>query len=71
MKPIKKRIERGIVMNKSKTCVECGDHVPPYLNYLCESCWEKALNAKLKEEDKDIASVKEIKVESPENRWFR
>jgi hypothetical protein len=54
-----------------KQCLECNCDVPPYLNYLCESCWEKALNAKLLEDEKSIASVKEIKIESPENRWFR
>lgn len=43
----------GVVMlklNKNK-CVECGGHVPAYLNYLCEDCWRDALNAKLEAED--------------------
>jgi NMD protein affecting ribosome stability and mRNA decay len=37
-------------MEKSKKCVECGDHVPAYLNFLCEECWKKALNEKLDNE---------------------
>lgn len=36
-----------------KKCVECGDHVPAYLNYLCEKCWKIALNEKLEQEDKN------------------
>lgn len=41
-----------MIVNK-KTCVECGDHVPVYMNYLCEKCWREALNEKLKQEDKE------------------
>ena len=36
-----------------KKCVECGGHVPPYQNYLCEDCWKKALNEKLEAEDRN------------------
>lgn len=56
---------------KSKQCVECGDDVPAYQNFLCESCWKKALNEKLLEDDKKLSTAKEINIESPENRWFR
>jgi NMD protein affecting ribosome stability and mRNA decay len=31
----------------AKRCVECGNYVPAYLNYMCEDCWQKALNNKL------------------------
>jgi NMD protein affecting ribosome stability and mRNA decay len=58
-------------MNKQKTCIECGSDIPPYLNYLCESCWEKALNEKLLEDEKDLAKVKEINIEHPSSKWFR
>jgi hypothetical protein len=36
-----------------KRCVECGGHVPAYMNYLCEKCWAEALTEKLKQEDKE------------------
>lgn len=36
---------------KTKDCVECGAHVPEYLNFYCEACWKKAWNEKLKEND--------------------
>jgi rRNA maturation endonuclease Nob1 len=36
-----------------KLCVECGDHVPVYQNFFCESCWKKVLRAKLEAEDAD------------------
>ncbi|CRK80333.1 hypothetical protein [Neobacillus massiliamazoniensis] len=39
-------------MNRTKKCVECGSYVPPYQNFFCEECWEKALNEKLKEDEK-------------------
>jgi hypothetical protein len=45
-----KTIERGDWM-KASNCVECGGHVPAYLNFLCEDCWREALNAKLEAED--------------------
>lgn len=31
-------------------CVECKGHVPPYLNFLCEKCWNEALKDKLDKE---------------------
>jgi hypothetical protein len=34
----------------AKNCVECGSHVPAYMNYLCEECWKIALNEKLNED---------------------
>jgi endogenous inhibitor of DNA gyrase (YacG/DUF329 family) len=34
-------------MNRAKKCVECGDYVPAYQNFLCEECWKIALNEKL------------------------
>lgn len=45
-----KNKKEGDLMGSIK-CVECGDHVPAYLNYLCEDCWREALNAKLEAED--------------------
>jgi NMD protein affecting ribosome stability and mRNA decay len=58
----------------AKKCVECGDHVPAYLNYLCESCWQKALNAKLLEDKQDQEHIdvkyRKINVEVPESKWF-
>jgi hypothetical protein len=41
----------GVVMLNIKKCVECGGHVPAYMNYLCEDCWRIALNEKLEAED--------------------
>ena len=34
-----------------KVCVECGNHVPIYLNYLCEECWRVALNEKVEQDE--------------------
>lgn len=45
----KKRV--GDCVNKSKNCVECGDHVPVYQKFYCEKCWGEALNAKLEADD--------------------
>jgi hypothetical protein len=39
-------------MNRAKNCVECGDHVPAYQKFYCESCWKKALNEKLNADEK-------------------
>lgn len=50
----KNQMREGDWMKKkfdSKKCVECGDHVPTYQNYLCEKCWAEALNVKLEAED--------------------
>lgn len=34
-----------------KTCVECGDHVASYVQVpLCEECFKRLLNEKLKED---------------------
>lgn len=57
------------VKKMGKTCVECGDHVPAYLNYLCESCWRKALNEKL-DKEKHLAEAHQINIESPANNFF-
>lgn len=53
----------------AKKCVECGDHVPAYLNYLCESCWRKALNEKL-DDEKHLAEAIQIDIEIPANKFF-
>lgn len=45
------KAKAGDFVNKSKFCVECGDHVPAYQKFYCEECWEKALKAKLEEDD--------------------
>jgi membrane protease subunit (stomatin/prohibitin family) len=45
-------------LSRSSKCVECGGHVPPYQKYLCEKCWQEALNAKIKAEDRDEAAIK-------------
>lgn len=37
---------------KAKKCVECGDHVPAYQNFLCEKCWEIAFKEKIREDKK-------------------
>lgn len=47
-----KKGKAGDLMRSTK-CVDCGGHVPPYQNYLCEDCWRKALNAKLDEDEAD------------------
>jgi NMD protein affecting ribosome stability and mRNA decay len=55
----------------AKKCVECGDHVPAYMNFLCESCWKKALNEKLQEEDKKhLDEARKMDVENKESKWF-
>jgi NMD protein affecting ribosome stability and mRNA decay len=60
------------VKEMAKKCVECGDHVPAYMNFLCESCWKKALNEKLQEDDKKhLEEAKQVDVENPHHRWFR
>jgi hypothetical protein len=41
----------GVGMLNIKKCVECGGHVPAYMNYLCEDCWKDWLNKKLEAED--------------------
>jgi hypothetical protein len=57
---------------KSKKCVECGDHVPAYMNFLCETCWGKALNEKLLEDDrKRLEAAKKVDIENSDNRLFR
>lgn len=38
-------------MLRTSKCVECGNHVPPYQNFLCEECWRIALNEKLEADE--------------------
>lgn len=56
----------------AKKCVECGGHVPPYQNFLCEDCWKEILNKKLNEEalNVDGDQFKKINVEAAESKWF-
>lgn len=58
-------------MTKQKKCVECGDDVPAYQNYLCEKCWKEALNEKLNEEEKQVIAASKVDIENPSNKWFR
>ena len=42
------------------SCLDCNNHVPVYLNFYCEECWKKHLNAKLVTDDaKKIISKKD------------
>jgi uncharacterized OB-fold protein len=47
-----KKEKAGDLMRSTK-CVECGGHVPPYQNFLCEDCWREALKEKIEADGDD------------------